>query len=72
MAEAVAPVAVEAELAQGCNAGFAAGEATGVVSFNGSRNQSVNILFRCALRPGFDCWLSYRRGRRDTGSYAAA
>lgn len=44
MAEAVPPVAVWAELAQGCDTGFAAGEATGVVSFNGSRNQSVYIF----------------------------
>lgn len=49
MAEAVAPVAVETKLSQGCNAGFAAGEAASVVSFNGCRNQSVDIFFRHAV-----------------------
>lgn len=58
MAEAVPPVAVWAELAQGCDAGFAAGEAAGVVSFNGSRNQSVYIFLRCTVCCGFSCCFS--------------
>lgn len=48
VAEAIALVAVEAKLSQGCDAGFAAGKTTRVVSFNGSRDQSVDI-FSCRI-----------------------
>lgn len=45
MAEAEAAVAVVAELAQGGDAGFAAREATRVVSFHGSRDQGIDVFF---------------------------
>lgn len=49
VAEAEAPVAVQAELSQGGDAGCAAGEAAGAVSSNGSSDQSVDILLCRAL-----------------------
>lgn len=42
--EAVPAAAVLAELAQGHDAGRALGEATGVISLNGSRDQGVKVL----------------------------
>lgn len=57
VAEAEEPLAVVAELAQGGDRGLAAGEATGPVSFDGSGDQSVEIL------PGRapDRWFSWER-----------
>ena len=44
VAEAVAAAAVQAELAQGHDAGRALGEAAGVVRLDGSRDQGIKVL----------------------------
>lgn len=44
VAEAEPAAAVQAELAQGRHAGCALGEATGVISLDGSRDQGLEVL----------------------------
>lgn len=44
VAEAEPAAAVQTELAQGCHAGCALSEATGVISLDGSRDQGLEVL----------------------------
>ena len=60
VAEAVAAAAVQAELAQGHDAGRALGEAAGVVRLDGSRDQGIKVLLSGQLY-GHGSWGGDRR-----------
>lgn len=64
VAEAVAVAAVRAELAQSHDAGPALGEATGVISLHGGRDQGVEVL-RGRQIQGRGSWGGQRHSDRE-------
>lgn len=64
VAEAVAVAAVRAELAQSHDAGPALGEATGVISLHGGRDQGVEVL-RGRQIQGRGTWGGQRHSDRE-------
>lgn len=55
MAEAEALTTVQTEQAQGHHTGFAPGEPTGVISFDGSRDQSIKVFLSYTILSRVAC-----------------